>query len=383
MAAPPIYLALMVQPGTVLPHASYPTHDEVRAPVPITAAATDLADPSTPTSQHAYNQARQLLSDTLPRLVAEQSNEETRAELETKKLQQEIRQLEISNARELTGRARLLDLAPFLTALLTALGVLIAWSADRKAQRAKAAEDLRLRAEAAETQISEQFSFAAAHLAADNPRLRIAGAAAIARLQAHAKPAFQRILLAFLVLQLREDSSDGIRPVLVDTAGRALDALARTVEEHASVDLSDAHFIGLRLHGTPLSRIVRYAHRARIVSSDLMGADLKNVRADSLEVTDSKCEKTNFAFAVLRGLHATRTNFNGAGFASADLKNSVIADCSFRGARLQSAHFEGSTLTRVDFSFANIDDCYLVGATMDEFTQRSLGHAMNRGKAHS
>jgi uncharacterized protein YjbI with pentapeptide repeats len=306
--------------------------------------------------------------------------------LQRKKLQEEVRQLQIANDRNAGWIGDVIAFAPFITALV-AIGTLGAALFKQQFDTARQRrEDLAQRVKDRQQRFDEQFSNAVTNLGSDSEGLQAAGAASLGRFSAWKDKDYQPEMLAFLVAQLRAGVSDKVRPLLIDLLGRLLRSSDVTIAEIAMPG-NEMNFSGANLYGLDIGRVSFRGIEVCLRETDLSRARLEETNlwkadGDDVILTDANCVKANLGQSNFRRAKCQGTTFDGAFLTSAQMQGADCSGAKFRGASLQSAHFEDSNLVGAIFNAANLNDAYFLNARLDPKAIQSIVKAKNVGKAH-
>ncbi|HET8772897.1 MAG TPA: toll/interleukin-1 receptor domain-containing protein [Thermoanaerobaculia bacterium] len=98
---------------------------------------------------------------------------------------------------------------------------------------------------------------------------------------------------------------------------------------------------------------------AEILERDLAGVDLSRAILDQVTLPGCRMEG-----AVLRGIEATRANFDGAKIAGADFTGANLASASFIGADLRNCRFDGAVLRGARFTNGDLTGAHLTHAVL-------------------
>ncbi len=335
-------------------------------------------------------------------------------ELERRKLQQEIRQLELGNDRAAGPLGWLLTVGPLVTVLIgvITLGAAL-WkqsrdlaaartSADDQAaqwraeltqqQRAESekaaqwrAELLRLQELDRENRVNEQvrrfderISAVAANLGSDNPALRLNGAAALGLFT---KPRYHDLhcdLLNIVVANLKAKPEDAVSDLLRGHLARLLRLLFEPGRVDPGVgdrlDLTRLNLYRLDLHGLDLRGQVTMD----LAFSTLTLANFRECNLFRARGGEAELDRAHFSRAKMdeaRFNKATLTQpayFHETSLVSATFDDAVLPGTDFQRARLQGAKFRRAVLRGAHFEGANLADAYFTEAVLDEAALRSI-----------
>lgn len=347
----------------------------------------------------------------------------TTAELERQKLEEEVRQLRLTNSQAEGWLGGLLPFAPFVTVLIAVatLGAALykqstdlaaarlaaeteaaQWRADFALQQeAEAAKNEQWRQEflrqqqldraAAEQEelgrFDETLSRVSAQISSDNPGLSLNGAAALGLFL---KPRYLELhadLLRIIIANLKATPTAEVADLLRDDLARVLGLLFAGGQPNpdvpSPVDLTRLNLNRLDLHGLKLpdGLILDLAY-ATLENADL--SEMTMARAQGLQATldGARFSRTimnearfNEAHAIVKPVHFHETTlvsatFDGAHLPGAEFQRAHLQGTKFRHCDLRGARFEG----------ANVNDAYFQGADLDEAAKRSIALGRTTGK---
>jgi uncharacterized protein YjbI with pentapeptide repeats len=226
---------------------------------------------------------------------------------------------------------------------------------------------------------------AAASLA---PLLRLSGPAGTA--DGSATPWAEAVpvddLLPVFIANLRVESDQDVRDILVRNLGLSLVKLDRTsgIPEH--LDLTRVRVRRLRIAGVRITGIDLAF--SEILDSDLSDVTAKRLRGLDADLSRSRFTGANLQEARLNGSACVRTRFHRTQLVSATFKGAELVTTQFHQARLQGAHFEDADCTGADFTGADVADAWFCDgrgrrpAMLDEAALRTLAKARNWRAAH-
>ena len=322
--------------------------------------------------------------------VAQPAPSPTPEQLESEKLQAEIRKLELESKNLSGWRGRAAAYAPLagvLTAIVALIGVFVTLRNGRREQRRQQDLDRAQREREQEQReneslrrLDERFTAVLTDLGSTSEAVQAGAAVSLLTFLRPEHRAFHRQVRLVTLANLKVTHAGSVAKLLV----RVFEAAVRTEEplEPLERDLSRAELARVDLSGLDLSEAdlafatLRGANlkdatlwRARGHSVDLRGALLSGEHADLREIRfrEAKCSDAQFHDANLRAAH---------------LEAADLSRAEFQRARLQSAHFDEATLTGAKFEQADLNDAYFREATLDEAALRSIRRALNWQKAH-
>ena len=313
--------------------------------------------------------------------------------LAEKKLEQEIRKLELENRKLASTWEWLLSYGAIVTVLLALGGFVVTfWKqmSENKRQRLLDCEqrerEHRQRADAAMVRLEEQFNSIVSNLGSKSASNQASAAIQIMNFLKPEHKDFHNqvflILYANLKVQLRNIQNEVLGQLLVEAFQKAI----RT-ELQANPDPDK----------TPIDLARTYLKRAELSKLDLRGADLAFADLQSANLTESnlarargyeanlekaRLSRANLGEARMRGANLSGAQLHETNLVSADLKETNLTAAQLQKAKLQSAHLEGANLTDARFEQANLSDAFFQGATLPVATKRSIINAVNWEKAH-
>jgi uncharacterized protein YjbI with pentapeptide repeats len=302
------------------------------------------------------------------------------------KLCQEIRQLEIANRRQGSRWQRLLDFAPFITALAAAGGFLLAWrkqvtdlSNQRTADRSQRESDSRRR-------FDDTFAQITTNLASEStPQQASAAATALALLRPE-NAAFEPAILELLSANVKLQHDPVVTQILVRALARVirLQAVAQKAPGAEPLDLSlaGANLARIKLAGVDLKGGSVDVAFSNLEGADLTDANLWRIRGFGVHLVGARLSRAKLGEARFNRAVCADALFHDSVLVAATLKGADLEGAQFHRARLQSAHLEGANLTGAIFIQANLKDAYLYGVTLDETARTTLVRAEHWREAH-
>jgi uncharacterized protein YjbI with pentapeptide repeats len=314
----------------------------------------------------------------------------TRAELENDKLSEEIRKLELENDNQDSKREKVLAFAPFVTALVAVVGVVLPiWTLSRernrqleldRQQRERELEQQRIESQ---RRFDEQFAKAVENLGSDNEAVQTGAAVSLASFLRPEYGIFHEQVFRLLCANLRLQQAEGPGRLLLEGFEQAirlhLEAaaargerptvdLARCVLER--VDLSD-----LQLGGVDIAF-------ANLRDANLTGANLERARGIDADLEGARLSRANLKEARLHGAKCRGAQFHEATLVSAELRNADLREAEFHRASMQSAHLDDANLEGAKFEQADVRDTFFRRAILDDVARRSLVRAKGWREAH-
>jgi uncharacterized protein YjbI with pentapeptide repeats len=329
-------------------------------------------------------------------------------ELEEAKLREEIRQLELQNARTSGLLGWLLTAGPLVTVVVGVGGLLVTvWQQSRQLVAARVAADEQARqwAVAAEQQrmqlvhqqeveeaarqrdhvrrFDERLTSVATGISDPSIGAQLNAAALLGLFVKPTEAALHPDLLNVVVANLKAVPDVRVGDLLRRHLATLLRFLLDPAREPAHdfggrldltrLDLRDIDLAGLRAGPTQVD----------LFGSDLSGARMRGCVLDGVLGGRAVLDGTVLAEAWLREARmvgataATRpADFRGAHLESAKLQDAVLPGARFEGAHLQSAHLERADLRGARFTGADLADARFTGATLDEEAIRTLASAL-------
>lgn len=317
--------------------------------------------------------------------------QQTKADLEREKLQQEVDKLKNENSaplREFGGIAALVAVA---TAMVGVGGLLIAWRTDRnqrkqasdaankeaqkdREQRSEAARAARDQREKERLQRQEaDFADFSTKLASDQPGLRAAGAAGMEAFLLPERAGYRDRLLSLLVALVKLDRREATGLMIARLFARLMEHHSLELRRRAGggpvkIDLEGSYLCrvdldrvflrgstlaGARLHHATLRSAVLNdcdIAGAELHHTDLTGAFLRQARglasgddARPVELLRARVDAARLTSADLRRARCSATSFRDCELQDLDLRNATLEDVSFHGADLRGADFRGAT----------------------------------------
>lgn len=326
---------------------------------------------------------------------------ESRDELERARLAAEIASIEATDDERVSATSQALRWAPFLTALV-GLGALVATVRKQGAEtRMHRAKELAERQAERTRRYDQTLSGVVGNLGAQDARVRLNAAAALAPLlrlsgsdrseaDGPAPPWAEAVpvedLLPVFIANLRVESDEDVRDVLVRNLGLSLVKLHRSGGIPAGLDLTRVRARRLRIAGVTLTA-------ADLAFSELRDADLsdvvaKRLRGLRLDLSRSRLTGANLQEARLNRSICRRTRFHRTQLVSATFKGADLSGTQFHQARLQGAHLEDATCLGCDFTEAEVADAWFCDggggrpAILDDSALRTLVRARHWRGAH-
>lgn len=273
-----------------------------------------------------------------------------------KKLELEVRDLEIKNKNNSSGMFNIATFTTSMTTLVAVLGLIFT-----------ALKQITERREEHQRRFDEKFSQIVEYLSSDTNT-----DAGVILLMNFLKPKYKDInsqILCLLLSHLKKYHTYDVRRLLVEGFEKSL-RLELEKGEILDMDLSDAYLAranlsGLILTGVDLKdAILKYA--------DLTKSNLYRAKGEAVDLEKAKLSDCNLEEARLGHANLRNAILHKASLVSGKFKNSVATGAQFQQARLQGAHFENSRLEGAQFQGANLCDAYFYGASFDDVALRTI-----------
>jgi uncharacterized protein YjbI with pentapeptide repeats len=300
-------------------------------------------------------------------------------ELQTEKLRQEVRQLQIENDRLTSPWQSIPTYATFITAVVAVAGVFLTiWKQFSERQRDRAQREAESR-----RQLDEKFSSIVSDIGSANQSLQVS---AIVSLMTFLRPEyfeFHEQVYLILLANLKLESSSQVNRLLIQAFEKAL---ALNLEAHRDpahpleLDLTRTNLYHANLSGLDLSNAdLGFANLrlANLMSTNLFRAKGMEVNLEKAKLTGANLNEARFAKANLANAH-----LHDANLVAATLKGANLNGTEFFKAKLQSAHFDDADIKEAHFEQANLRDTYFKGAKLSDSTLRSIGKAYKWEDAH-
>ncbi|MBN1266498.1 MAG: pentapeptide repeat-containing protein [Anaerolineales bacterium] len=303
----------------------------------------------------------------------------SQAELESHKLRQEIRQLEIENDRQSSPWQTFSSFATLLTAIVAVAGVFLTiWKQFLERER-----DREQREAESRRCLDEKFSSIISDIGSDNPSLQVSAAISLITFLRAEYSAFHEQVYLILLANLKIKHNQQVNRLLIQVFEKAvrlkLEAM-RKIDDSQRLDLTSTNLYRIDLSGLDLSNAdIAFStlELANLDSSNLSRVKGYEVSLEKAKLTDAFLTEARLAKANLKGAHLHRANL-----VSANLKETRLNGTQFFQAKLQSAHLENAELFDAKFEQADLNDTYFQGAKYNDQTLKSIIKAHNWEKAH-
>ena len=324
---------------------------------------------------------------TLPRLDAAVTPSPTPSSstyLQNEKLQQQIRQLEISNEDASNVWHYLIVLAPTAAAFAAILTFSLGWSTQRNESKRQKEKELDQRTSESIREFDGRFASVVTNLGSDSVSLQASAASTLPIFLAPRYRDFGSHIIRVVSANLRFPRDKIVLDLLIDVLGSAIryQYPANAEEEPADgVDLTDTQSPGLN--------ITRAKLRGKFVAD---GANLSRGRMDGTDLWKAELRRATLAHASLRqanlgqarldGADISHAIFHGCPASSVSLRGADGRFAQFQGAHLQSAHLDGADLRGARFEGADLADCYFLQAKLDTGALTSILKSNRWRSAH-
>jgi uncharacterized protein YjbI with pentapeptide repeats len=324
------------------------------------------------------------------------------AQLQDEKLQQEVRQLKISNSQDSGIQHDLLLWAPFVTGLaaIAAVGATL-WKQATDLQAARTQlqddhekarvaneqwqermlEDQRASREQEHEEALRRFdgnlSMVITNLGSESETLQVNAAAALATYLRPRYVEFHADLLVVLTANLRLRPKASVARVLRSDVERLLRIMFADPEAYGDsfprdLDFSRASLQRLDVSAIDFRGMVMDVAFADLSEARLVNAKLFRLRGREVILERAYCSRVTLGEARLDGAHCRGAIFHSADLVSASLKQADLSGAQFQGALMQEVHLEGATLVGANFNMANIANAYFKGARFDTPALRTI-----------
>lgn len=306
---------------------------------------------------------------------------QSREDLETQKLQEEVRQLRIANDNSDSTREDILDYAPFITVLVALLGAGIPiWKElrERRRQREEAfkqrqTEFRQIQLEA-QRRFEEQFAAAIANLDTEKSEaVRVSAAISLGFFVSPEYAQFRGKVFPVLCANLTIRQPRTVNRFLVQAFEKALrlkleEAAAKGEKE--PVDLARCHIDHAVLTGLNLTKAdLGFTH---LRGADLTYCNLEHARGYEVHIEKARLSRSTLTDARLHKARGSEAQFHDATMNSVKLQEATLREAEFYGAKLQEAHFEKADLRGAKFDQADVTKAYFTEAILDEKAMKSL-----------
>ncbi len=312
--------------------------------------------------------------------IAETSSQSmSQTELESEKLRQEIRQLEIENNRLNSPWQTVSSYATLLTAIVAVAGVFITiWKQFLERQR-----DREQRETESKRRFDEEFSSIIANIGSENTSLQVSATISLMTFLRDEYVAFHEQVYLVLLANLKVKHKLQINRLLIQAFEKAFRLKVASLAGKGNLDgfdLTNAHLYRINLEGMDLRNVdIAFAEMelANLEKTNLDRVKGYKTNLKKAQFTDASLVEARLAKATLEDAHFHRVNL-----VSSNLKDTNLRCAQFFQAKLQSAHLENADLSGARFEEADLNNTYFYGATFNLLALKSICKAYNWEKAH-
>jgi hypothetical protein len=304
--------------------------------------------------------------------------------LQNEKLQQQIRQLQLSNEYESSPWRYLIALAPTLAGLAAILTFGLGWATQRSESSRQKDRERTQRETESIREFDARFASIVSNLGSSSISRQVTAASSLPIFLAPRYTDFRSHIIRVAGANLRLGHDKIVLDLLVDALGAAVRAHYATADQKTpdeSIDLADSYLRGLNISGAQLRGKLEAERadlsQARLDQSDLWKAELRDVT-----LVKASLRHANLGQAHLDGANVSHAVFHAAQATSAWLPRVDGRHAMFQGAHLQSAHFEDADLRGARFDGADLADCYFLRAQFDEGALESILRTNRWRSAH-
>jgi uncharacterized protein YjbI with pentapeptide repeats len=315
--------------------------------------------------------------------ITDLSDSTNNIQLREEKLREEIRKLQLENERLSSRWESIRSSAPFLTALVAAMGVLATiWKQIHESSTQRNLDRLQ-REEESLRRSNERFTSIVSDLGSASEAIQASSALSLMTFLKQEYKDFHEQVFLILLANLKIQHSEKINKLLITAFNASIRKYleyARDQNKSVELDLSHSYLERADLSGIDLSSADLGFTQLR--SANLTDAILFRVRGMKADFDKARLSRANLNEARLRKAQFQGTQFHGANIVAADLKETDLRGAQFQQAKLQSAHLDNARLQGAKFEQANLSDTFFNGADLDESTLRSIINAQNWRQAH-
>jgi uncharacterized protein YjbI with pentapeptide repeats len=310
--------------------------------------------------------------------------------LDDRKLEQEIRKLELENRDGSGLRGVISAYGPLLTGLAALSAVLATFVTQRQADRRQRASERLQRENEVERRFAERFASVMGDLGADAEASQAGAAVSLLTFLRPEHHRYHQQVRLIALSNLKLAHSDAVHRLLRHT----LEAAFRSPQpvEAPELDFSGAMLEGIDLAGINLDGV--QLDDAVLRNATFAGGSLRGARGNEGTVLEgaqfarrrsgkeSDAASASLFNARLPMARCRGASFQGANLINCHLRGADLRGATFRGAKMQAAHFESADLRGARFEGADVGDAYFLQAQFDEAALRSLGKAIRVDRAH-
>ena len=314
-----------------------------------------------------------------PVITETSSQPMSQIELESEKLRQEIRQLEIENNRLNSPWQTVSSYITLITAAVAVAGVFVTlWKQFSERER-----DREQRESESRRRLDEKFSTIVANMGSENSSIQVSAAISLMTFLRDEYTEFHEQVYLILLANLKLKHNRQVNRLLIQAFEKAIRLKLETIRKlHDSqgLDLTDTNLYRIDLSGLDLSNI-------DIAFAELNLANLKSTILYRVKGFETNLEKARLTDAILNEARLAKANLEDAHLHRANLVSSNLKETNLRGAqffqaKLQSAHLENADLSGAKFEQADLNDTYFQGAKFNLPTLKSICKAYNWENAH-
>ncbi|HQT26450.1 MAG TPA: pentapeptide repeat-containing protein [Burkholderiales bacterium] len=291
--------------------------------------------------------------------------------LQTLKLKQEIRELELKNDALSSWSGRYGSLITILLALGTLGGTAIKTLSEYQKNREERRDENQRRAD-------ERFSSTVEKLASDSglPAMMTAATSLLIFLKPEYPHLHEQVFRVMLAALKVDELPNPVKKILVHGFEKAIAVNLKSWKlEAIGLDWAGAYFRRIRLNELDLADV-------DIAFSDLRHANLGKsslYRAKGIgaHLEDARLSGCNLQEARLREVYLNNANLHDANLVSARLEYADLQGAQFNRASLQDAHLDGANLKGACLVQANLKNARFCGAQFDESALKTVLKAYN------
>jgi uncharacterized protein YjbI with pentapeptide repeats len=313
-----------------------------------------------------------------------------REELELKKLSLENTRLQLENKKIDSCWTTAISLAPFITTIVSILGVLITLSKHLSEQTRQRSLD-RTQVEAERIQrFNEKFTSVIENLGSQSISIQASAAVSILTFLRTEYAEFHEQVFLLLLANLKVGHNEVIEGLLTKCFEKAVRLKADGIAaENEQIEDKDEKIV-LDLSACTLMCV--NLCKVNLGWADLRKSSMRNANIRETKLIRVRGEGADFEGAKGSGAKCEKARFDGACFKDASLrstdlkwthfKNATLTNCQFQQAHLQGAHLEFANLEGARFEQADLNNAFFTGAKLDETTKISIVKAYNWRLAH-
>lgn len=291
--------------------------------------------------------------------------------LSTRKLQQEVRELELKNDELASWHGKYGSLTTILVALVT-LGMTALKSLSEYQKNREERKDENQR------RSDERFSATVEQLASDAglPSMMTAATSILVFLKPEYPHLHEQVFRVIIAALKVDELPTPVKKILVHGFENAIRVNLESWKlESIGLDWAGAYLKRINLKDVDLSEVdiafsnMRYANLGK---SRLYRAKGKNVHLENARLSGCCLQEARFQDAYLND-----ANLHDANLVSARLERADLRGAQFNRASLQDAHLDGANLLGACFVQANLKNTRFCGAQLNESTLKTILNAYN------